>query len=256
MVVGADLAQIEARLAGWLAGQTSLVDAFRSGIDVYSAFGTKLYGRTITKADKRERFLAKTAVLGLQYGMGPDKYIGTCRAQENIKVDLQEATKVVYIYRDTYSRIPELWRTLDGALDVMAEPGCKMQIGPVVFKHREVVLPNGMSLVYPNLERTIEGYQYTFGRELRHIYGGKLLENITQALATLVIKANMLSIYTKLGTRPALQIHDEVVYIIQKQFLDNWIVGVQHIMATPPPWCLDAPLGVEINYGATLGDCK
>ena len=256
VVVGADLSQIEARLAAWLAGQHSLVGAFRDGIDVYSAFGSKLYGRTITKADKRERFLAKTAVLGLQYGMGPTKYIGTCRAQENIKVDLEEATKVVYIYRDTYSRIPDLWRTLDRALDVMAEPGGKMKLGPLVFTHQKVLLPNGMELVYPQLEKTDAGYQYVFGRELRSIWGGKLLENIIQALANLVIKAAMLNVYRDLNLRPALQVHDELDYIVPELDVTRVVTEMRKIMTAPPTWCPDAPIDVEINYGKNFGEVK
>lgn len=256
MVVGADLSQIEARLAAWLANQTSLVNAFRTGVDVYAAFGTKLYGREITRADKRERFLAKTAVLGLQYGMGPVKYIGTCRAQENIKVDLEEATKVVYIYRDTYSLIPELWRTLDSMLDVMAEPGAQATLGPLVFLHQKVKLPNGMELVYPNLERTDGGYQYTFGRELRSIWGGKLLENIIQALANLVIKSCMLSIHRVLHLRPALQVHDELDYIIRKEQVEMFVVAARKIMTAPPTWCLTAPIDVEINFGKNFGEVK
>ena len=256
VVVGADLSQIEARLAAWLAGQSSISDAFRRGEDVYSNFGTKLYGRTITKADKRERFLAKTAVLGLQYGMGPAKYMGTCRAQENIKVDLEEATKVVYIYRETYNLIPDLWRKLDRMLDIMAEPGGHATLGPLVFKHQKVILPNGMEIVYPNLERGDEGYQYTFGRELRSIWGGKLLENIVQALANLVIKANMLTIHKELGVRPALQVHDELDYIVRKDALDAFLVGARRIMTAPPSWCKDAPIDVEINYGANFGEVK
>ena len=256
VVVGADLSQIEARLAAWLAGQRSLSDAFRAGIDVYSSFGTKLYGRTITKADKRERFLAKTAVLGLQYGMGPAKYMGTCRAQENIKVDLEEATKVVQIYRDTYSLIPDLWRKLDRMLDIMATPGGHATLGPLVFRHQKVILPNGMEIVYPNLENTDEGYQYTFGRQIRSIWGGKLLENIVQALANLVIKANMLTIFKELGMRPALQVHDELDYIIRRDALAAFLEGARRIMTAPPSWCADAPIDVEINYGDNFGEVK
>lgn len=256
VVVGADLSQIEARLAAWFAGQTSLVSLFRDGVDVYSAFATKLYGQPITRADKRERFLAKTAVLGLQYGMGPVKYIGTCRAQENIKVDLEEATKVVYIYRDTYSQIPELWRALDRALDVMAEPGASMAMGPVTFCHQKVKLPNGMEIVYPNLEKTDAGYQYTFGRELRSIWGGKLLENIIQALANLIIKACMLNIHRTLHLRPSLQVHDELDYIIRQEQVEMFLVAARKIMTAPPAWCLTAPIDVEINYGKNFGEVK
>lgn len=256
VVVGADLSQIEARLCAWLAGQAALVTAFREGVDVYSAFASKLYGRPITRADKRERFLAKTAVLGLQYGMGPVKYIGTCRAQENIKVDLEEATKVVYIYRDTYSMIPDLWRTLDRMLDIMAEPGARATLGPLVFMHQKVKLPNGMELVYPNLEKTDAGYQYTFGRELRSVWGGKLLENIVQALANLVIKHAMLSIRGRTGYRPQLQVHDELDYIIPLAAVETFVTAARFIMTAPPPWCATAPIDVEINYGKNFGEVK
>ena len=256
VVMGADLSQIEARLCSCLAGERLLVGAFRDGVDVYAQFATRLYGRPISRSDKRERFLAKTAVLGLQYGMGPVKYIGTCRAQENIKVDLGEATKVVGIYRDTYSRIPELWRTLDSMLDIMATPGAKATLGPLTFRHESVELPNGMYLYYPKLERTFEGYQYLFGRQLRSIWGGSLLENITQALACIVIKTNMLAVYKELGLRPALQVHDENDYIVPAIDADRIVTALELIMRRAPIWMPEAPIDVEVHYGETFGDCK
>jgi DNA polymerase len=256
VVLGADLSQIEPRLGAWLAGETSLLTAFRDGIDVYSAFGTRLYGRAITRADKRERFLAKTAVLGLQYGMGAVKYIGTCRAQENIKVDLGEATKVVGVYRDTYQHIPNLWKALDRMLDIMAEPGGCAKMGPLTFRHQCVELPNGMFLHYPHLEKTVEGYQYLFGRELRSIWGGKLMENIIQALANIVIKEKMLTIWRKLKLRPALQVHDELDYIVPLDRVADVVAAIRAIMTAPPTWCADAPIDVEIHYGKNFGEVK
>ena len=256
VVMGADLSQIEARLCCCLANERSLISAFRDGVDVYAQFATRLYGRPITRSDKRERFLAKTAVLGLQYGMGAIKYIGTCRAQENIKVDLGEATKVVGIYRDTYSNIPELWRTLDSMLDIMATPGAKATLGPLTFRHESVELPNGMYLHYPKLERTFEGYQYLFGRELRTLWGGKLLENIVQALANIVIKQCMLGIHRKLGLRPALQVHDELDYIVPVGRIEEVVAGCRAIMTAPISWMPDAPIDVEIHYGTNFGEVK
>lgn len=256
VVMGADLSQIEPRLGAWLAGELSLLMAFRSGADVYGQFGSRLYGRQITRADKRERFLAKTAVLGLQYGMGPVKYIGTCRAQENIKVDLGEATKVVGVYRDTYSHIPTLWHRLDDMLDIMATPGATAKLGPLTFRHESVELPNGMFLYYPHLENTPEGYQYLFGRELRTIWGGKLMENIIQALANIVIKECMLKIRRTLGLRPALQVHDELDYIVRVSDVERIAAAVRGIMTAPPSWCKDAPLDVEIHWGKNFGEVK
>jgi DNA polymerase I-like protein with 3'-5' exonuclease and polymerase domains len=256
VVVGADLSQIEPRLGAWLAGELALLNAFRSGVDVYAQFGSRLYGRPITRADKRERFLAKTAVLGLQYGMGAIKYVGTCRAQENIKVDLGEATKVVGVYRDTYSHIPTLWHRLDDMLDIMATPGATAKLGPLTFRHESVELPNGMFLYYPHLEKTLDGYHYLFGRELRSIWGGKLMENIIQALANIVIKECMLRIRRTMGMRPALQVHDELDYIVRVSDVERVAAVIRGIMTAPPAWCKDAPLDVEIHWGKNFGEAK
>jgi DNA polymerase len=256
VVLGADLSQIEPRLGAWLAGELALLHAFRTGADVYAQFGSRLYGRPITRADKRERFLAKTAVLGLQYGMGAIKYVGTCRAQENIKVDLGEATKVVGVYRDTYSHIPTLWRRLDDMLDIMATPGATAKLGPLTFRHESVELPNGMFLYYPHLENTPTGYQYLFGRELRSIWGGVLMENIIQALARIVVVTNMLNIRRKLGLRPALQVHDENDYIVPEADAERVMTALKAEMRVPPTWCADVPLDVEVHQGKSFGDCK
>lgn len=70
VVLTADSSQIEARVTAWAAEHAELLETFRSGRDVYCEFGTSVFGRTITKDDKRERHIAKTCVLGLGYGMG------------------------------------------------------------------------------------------------------------------------------------------------------------------------------------------
>jgi hypothetical protein len=188
--------------------------------------------------------------------MGAVKYIGTCRAQENIKVDLGEATKVVGVYRDTYQHIPNLWKALDRMLDIMAEPGGCAKMGPLTFRHQCVELPNGMFLHYPHLEKTVEGYQYLFGRELRSIWGGKLMENIIQALANIVIKEKMLTIWRKLKLRPALQVHDELDYIVPLDRVADVVAAIRAIMTAPPTWCADAPIDVEIHYGKNFGEVK
>ena len=61
----ADLSNIEARMLAWLANQEDLLDAFAAGRDVYSEFASQIYGRPVTKADKLERYVGKTAILGL-----------------------------------------------------------------------------------------------------------------------------------------------------------------------------------------------
>lgn len=73
VIVAADSGQIEARITAWLAGHDELIEIFASGRDVYCEFGSSVFGREITKEDKRERFISKSMILGLGYGMGWQK---------------------------------------------------------------------------------------------------------------------------------------------------------------------------------------
>ena len=80
-ILTCDSAQIEARLLAYAAGQDNIVKAFREGRDIYSEFASKIYEKKITRDDEIERFVGKTSVLGLGYGMGKDKFIRTLSIQ-------------------------------------------------------------------------------------------------------------------------------------------------------------------------------
>lgn len=255
VVLGADLSQIEARCAASFAGESLLVDAFRAGREVYSEFGTRLYGRPITRADKRERFVAKTAVLGLQYGMGAPKFMSTARAMGNVKVELSEAHNTVNTYRAVYPAIPRCWKVLDAVLSRMAL-GASGELGCLKYSRNAILRPNGMSLLYPNLEMENGQVAYTYGPMIRTLWGGKLLENIIQALARDIVMENMLRIHRELGLRPALQVHDELDYIVPESAAEDYAAGIREIMTAPPDWMPELPVDVEIHWGPTFGDCK
>lgn len=78
-VVVGDSANIELRIAMMAAGQNDVLDEIKAGIDVYCSFASEHFGRTITKADKKERDLGKTAMLSLQFGTGCAKFIHMAR---------------------------------------------------------------------------------------------------------------------------------------------------------------------------------
>jgi DNA polymerase I-like protein with 3'-5' exonuclease and polymerase domains len=255
VVLGADLSQIEARCAAEFAGERSLTDAFRAGRDVYSEFGSRLYGRTITRADKRERFLSKTAVLGLQYGMGPGKFISAARAMGDVKVTAAESEGIVQTYRSVYTAIPRCWRALDKVLEQMVLGGTGA-VGPCTFTRYAIRRPNGMHLRYPNLEYDNGNYQYTYGPMVRTLWGGKLLENLIQALARDIVMENMLRIRDEVGIRPALQVHDELDYIVPEKDAEAVAAAIRRIMTAPPAWMPGLPVDVEIHWGETFGDCK
>ena len=112
----ADLSNIESRMLAWLAEQDELLQMYRDNVDVYCSFASKVYGRTITKADETERFVGKTAILGLGYGMGAQKFKATLK-QANVDIDFFEAQNIVDEYRRTYQFIPDLWTRLEALLN-------------------------------------------------------------------------------------------------------------------------------------------
>lgn len=255
LVVAADLAQIEARLTAWLARQFDLLEQFRQGRDVYSEFATLVYKRPISKADKTERFVGKTSILGLGYGMGPPKFRATL-AKDDIKIPLTEATRVVNTYRGTYYHIPDLWRYLDSCIGTMAGGG-KQYVRCVMMARKCAVLPNGVALIYHDLQSPYgDNWTYSHGGITKTLWGGKLAENIVQALARLVIMEQMLEIYRRLKLRPVLQVHDELVYVIPKGEAHDVKLGLTEIMTTPPEWAPDLPVAVEVAFGKSYGECK
>ena len=100
----ADLSNIEARMLAWLAKESDLLDAFAQGRDVYCEFATQIYGREITKENTLERYVGKTAILGLGYGMGHNKFQDTLKSGSP-SVDVSDSTgdKIVEQYAHIFA---------------------------------------------------------------------------------------------------------------------------------------------------------
>ena len=263
IVVAADASQIEARIVAWIARSKRLLGWFAEGADVYCNFASRVYGRPITKADKAERFLGKTAVLGLGYGMGAERFENTVRIQSGgeVVVTRKEAERVVEVYREAFWEIPDMWKTLDRMLWKMNDKDWGGEpLGPVRCEYRRIVLPSGMAIQYNKLHRTGEGdWSYFFGKEQRWLFGGKVLENIVQALARVVVMdaaVGLKGALARLGVQLALQVHDELVYVVpdgmetvvRKMLLDA--------LRRRPSWAADLPLDAEAGSGPNYGSLK
>ncbi len=260
-VVAGDSAQIEARIVAWLAEQADLIEAFAQGRDVYSEFATDVYGRPVTKADVGDRFVGKTCVLGLGYGMGAAKFRTTLAiGQGGVSVDIDEyeAARIVQLYRRKNFKIQQLWYRCGDALKQMA----KGQSGPLLdhvdiqYSPEGLMLPTGMPINYPRLEPRANGFQY-YSRNLpTNIYGGKMVENIVQALAQAVIKHQMVKLRI-LGYAVVLQVHDEIVLIVPEHKVAKAKADLLHVMSTElPDWAAGLPVKAEVGSGPNYGEAK
>ena len=261
VVLAADLAQIEARITAVLAGATTLVSAFAEGRDVYSEFASRVFKKEVTKANVQQRFVGKTCILGLGFGMGDTVLRSTLR-KDGLKFEITDCMRMVNTYRQTYPQIPSLWKAIDNLIPILTGPDKARAVkGPVAFGFNHIALPNNMALIYNQIHYATQedGKRqavYFFGREVRNVWGGKITENIVQALARIIIMDNALAIQQHLGISPSLQQHDELDYVVPEGRADEYKEAMQKLMVIPPVWMPNLPLAVEINYGPSLGDCK
>lgn len=274
LLVSCDSSQIEARTVAWVAGQDDLVQAFRDKRDVYSEFATEVYGRAITKDDKIERFVGKTCILGLGYGMGAEKLRRTLeigQAGMSVAMELYEAERIVRIYRAKNFKIVQLWQKMGNMLSHMVNGLNGSICDAVSYSNQGILLPNKLLIKYPALRQNGSGFEYigdarTYRKAVRDrvttgatdditwtkIYGGKATENLVQALAAIVIREQM----AKIGQHyhVAFQVHDEIIISAPDGKITQAEQQLVAVMSTPPKWAQDLPIACESGHAKNYGD--
>lgn len=261
-VVAVDASQIEARIAAWFCGAADMTNAFANKEDVYSSFASKVFGREINKKDNPvERFIGKTAVLGLQYGLGWSKFQKTVAMQSKAQVKQEvilsdaEAAKVIETYRTTYHPIPKMWSRLNNLIPRMTGD-CYEEVGPIVFLKGQIKLPSGLFLNYHELQNKDGQWWFTYGGKPKYLYGGKMLENIVQALARICVMDAAVRVRKRIGQQLHLQVHDELVYVVPESIAEQVKQVVYEEMCRRPQWGVDIPLDAEGDIGPSYGDAK
>jgi DNA polymerase len=266
-VVAGDASQIEARIVAWICGQAELLDQFAQGIDVYSAFASTVFEKPVTKADVPERFVGKTGILGLGFGVGWEKFQRTVKLDskkytgEAILLTDEQAVGVVNTYRVAkYPEIPAAWKKLNNEGIPALASGDYFTFGPTVFEKGAILLPNRLRLKYHDLQYVGSGHwAYTYAGKPKNIYGGALLENIVQALARIITMDAGVRIQRRLaelGIWLNLQAHDELVYVVPEEYVPAVKLILLDEMSKRPTWAPDLPLKAEVNSGTTYADAK
>jgi DNA polymerase len=258
VLIDADSSQIEARVLAWLSGQDDLTEAFRKGEDVYKIMASAIYGKDSDEITKEERFVGKTTILGCGYGMGAKKFQVQLKTF-GTQIEEDEAQSIIKIYRQTYASIPGLWTQGRDAIKAMANNGTVIfGNGCVAISGKDgILLPNGLHQRYPNLRkiRGEDGEQYVYDSRngAVKIYGGKLVENVCQALARCIIGEQMLKIGNKY--RVVLTVHDAVACIVPVAEVEEAMQYVTECMRWTPDWAEGLPVNCEAGYGKSYGEC-
>ena len=253
-IIDADSAQIEARVLAWLAEQDDLTQAFAKGEDVYKKMASKIYGVAESQITKDQRFVGKTTILGAGYGMGAQKF------QDQLKtfgfdMELHEARRVIKIYRETNHQINKLWRDAQ----LFLKDGNTFGLHGVLFvEDGKILLPSGLHLRYDDLQFTTTDkgveFDYNTRRGRTRIYGGKVIENVCQAIARCIIGEQMLQIAKRY--RVVLTVHDSIACCVKDEEVDEAQQYVEECMRQPPEWAEGLPIDCESGTGKSYGECE
>lgn len=247
----ADLANIEARVLPWLAGQRDVLEVFLRGEDIYT-FTAGLIGST-------DRQLGKVIRLALGFGMGAPRFVATAE-QWRIPLDILDAMEIVQLYRHRSPYVVQFWWDLERAMKRCIERDRldssnlteREPVGWIAFQRGRsgvaMILPNGRHLLYRHAriedgEITYDGlHQKTHKWGPIRTYGGKLAENATQAVARDVMAEAML-VLAGMGHDLRLTSHDEIIgqahASIARQRLDEMI----EVMSRDVVWAPGLPVG-------------
>ncbi len=264
MMIDSDSSQIEARTLAWLAEQDDLVDAFDRGEDVYKIMASAIYNKPIEAITKDERFVGKTTILGAGYGMGAAKFQAQLK-NFGVTVELDEAKRIIDTYRATYPKITELWKSAASALKAVLQNQQTTLGRDGILKIEGasgIHLPNDLYLRYPNLRLYENGegkaelvYDTKKGKAVipNRIYGGKVIENVCQALARIIIGEQMLMVAKRY--KVVMTVHDAIACIVPTAQVQEAQAYVETCMRVRPSWGRELPLNCESGYGASYGDC-
>lgn len=270
VVVAGDESQVEARFVCTLCGQEDMRLQFENDEDVYRLFAAVLFNKRPEDVTKIERFIGKQCILGLGYGLGKDKFTRSIPIlawnQLKIKMPFTEAegAHAVHTYRTRNNFIAATWKLLNTQGIHALATGNEWRWGPVIFRKEEIELPNGMKLYYHNLRQVPGGrfgkeWVFEYGGKTKRCYGGMLLENIVQALARIItmeaaVRARIR--LAKLGIKMALQVHDELVFVVKKEHEAITRKVLDYELKQRPKWLPNIPLNCEVGSGPSYGDAK
>lgn len=257
----ADYSAIEARVLAWLAGEAKTLSAFAQGKDLYCETASSMFGVPVEKhgqnAELRQKGKIATLACGYQGGVGAIKAMGG----ERMGLDEQEMKHIVDAWRQANPNITQYWWDIDQAAKDAITTGDIQRVRTITL-HTErgmlfITLPSGRCLAYakPAIGTNRFGGDsitcYGIGTnrkfEKQETYGGKLVENITQAVARDLL-SHSITLLEHTGHDIVMHIHDEVVIEAPPE---TTVDKVCDLMSQAPQWADGIPLtadGYECTY--------
>lgn len=255
-LIVADYSAIEARVLAWLAGQEDVLEVFRGHGKLYEHTASQICRINIDNVTKDQRFIGKVATLALGYQGGSKAFMSMAEVY-GVEIDAELAETVKTDWRKANQNVVKYWKGIENcAIEAVNNPGTPSSFRNIKFKcyggFLNCRLPSGRLLAYykPQMKPGMYGEQVTFMGtnsvtrkwERQNTYGGKLVENITQAVARDLMSEAMLSL-DKAGYEIVLTVHDEIISEVAEDFGN--VEEFERIMCTLPHWAKGLPIDAE-----------
>ena len=270
-LVDADFSSIEARVIAWLAKEDWVLEVFKTHGKIYEATASQMFGVPIDKIKKgnseyalRQRGKVATLALGYQGGVGALIAMGAL----DMGIPEEDLQDIVSRWRQANKRIVELWHKVESAAVSVIQTGRQTGVNGLIFAREfdiehdldflTIRLPSGRKLYYahPEIDKNQWGRpvilyqgvnQTTKQWTTLETYGGKLVENLVQAIARDCLAVAIENL-EKAGYQIVFHVHDEVVIECPKDKAD--LDKVVEIMTSPIDWAQ----GLPINADGWVGD--
>ena len=262
----ADFSAIEARVISWLANEKWRMDVFRGDGKIYEATGAKMFNVPISAITKgsvlRDKSKISELALGYEGSLGALKRMGG----ERMGLSDTEMMSLVRKWRSANPAIVDMWKEIDEASKeaVRYQRPVSCTCRNIIFdcngEFMTIQLPSGRKLFYygPKFKDKKIGRSTMPTRVLCYqgvvqetkqwgeidTYGGKLTENIVQAISRDLLGNSMLNLEAN-DYHPVCHIHDEVLCEVPEENAQAYYEEMASIMGTPPEWASDLPLRAD-----------
>ncbi len=262
----ADYVGIENRIIAWVAGEHTILDDFRKGLDEYVVFASGLFNVPLDQVTKDQRQFSKACILGAGYGLGWKGFMGYAEGY-GLSITDQESEHAINTYRKTHPKVVNMWYACkDAAVKAIQYPKSVFIVNNCEFKmvHDRnkrkwlvLTLPSGRNLLYESPEVREDKYglipthmginSYNKQWQRLKLIPGRIVENIVQALARDILAHGVRRLMDS-GFAICAHIHDEIII----QILDDGDAGNKEVldiilekMCILPPWAEGLPLEAE-----------
>ena len=256
-LIVADYSAIEARVLAWLAGEDWRLKAFQDGEDIYCASASRMFGVPVEKngINGHLRSRGKVAELALGYQGAAGSLIAMGALKQGLDED--DLPEIVSSWRESNPRICDFWYRVEDCCKKALNSAQPVQITSNLRCYKTgkalyIELPSGRSLVYPYVRKGTNHFGREclvyYGKDQKvgkwgnlTTYGGKLVENVTQAVARDLLAEAVINL-ERAGLAVVGHIHDEVIIEADPEVTVEQVISQ---MVALPPWAEGLPVDAE-----------